>query len=121
MQKYRDVMYVWNAREGSHFYDPEKPPGIRIVPLSDGMRLSQGYTNSDGACFKKTKSWSKHQIQLKLVINMMHLVEHYNLTFDEVHEAFLSIEEYADIDFNACCGVWGSSPPTAGQRRRDSK
>jgi len=106
-QKYRDVMYVWNARKGSHFYYPEKVPGIRVIPHPDVDGLSRGYTNSDGACWLRTKHWSKHQIQMKLLINVTHLVEHYNLTFDEVHEAFLSIKEYAAIDFDACCGTWG--------------
>ena len=97
--KYRDCMYVWNAREGGFLHDPQMPPGIRIVPFpDDGSR--QGYKFSDGACWLITHRWKKNRIQQKLLIDVADLVGFAKLTLDEVHQAFLQIEEYAEIDFD---------------------
>jgi hypothetical protein len=98
-RKYRHSMWVWNAREGSDFYDPSYKPGIKIIP-HPGKGADEGYGYSDGACYPTTKKWSSRAIQIKMLVGVIDLMDLYKLRYEEIHKAFMEIEEYADIDHN---------------------
>lgn len=83
-------------RFGNCIYAWDHGGKIEVGPHPDKDGWSDKYTYTAGACYLASKNWSDRSKQLQIFIDFMHIVVRDKVNPQDVHRAFLLIDEYRE-------------------------